>query len=170
MRGLSLVVASGAHCLVVVGAPHCGGFSLQSTGSRCMGFRSCSLQAPYLQHLVSSSCGSQAQLPLSMWNLPGPGIKPVCPEMAGRFLSTGPPVKSLNWHYWSSSLLSKILSSCCALHGDWEKLVISKYNLHIYLKKILDSNFCKLSELSCVHLSDFSKHAFSLLASDPVAG
>ena len=26
-----------------------------------------------------------------MWNLPGPGIEPVSPELAGRFSSTGPP-------------------------------------------------------------------------------
>ena len=29
-----------------------------------------------------------------MWNLPGPGIKPVSPALAGRFLSAVPPGKS----------------------------------------------------------------------------
>ena len=29
-----------------------------------------------------------------MWNLPGPGIKPMSPALAGRFLSTIPPGKS----------------------------------------------------------------------------
>ena len=29
-----------------------------------------------------------------MWNLPGPGIKPVSPALAGRFLSTAQPRKS----------------------------------------------------------------------------
>ena len=29
-----------------------------------------------------------------MWNLPGPGIKPVSPALAGGFLTTGPPGKS----------------------------------------------------------------------------
>jgi len=28
------------------------------------------------------------------WNLPGPGIKPMCPALAGRFSATEPPVKS----------------------------------------------------------------------------
>ena len=37
-----------------------------------------------------NSYGTQAQLPLSMWNLPGPGIKPMSPALAGRFLTTGP--------------------------------------------------------------------------------
>ena len=30
-----------------------------------------------------------------MWDLPGPRIKPVAPALAGRFLTTGPPGKSL---------------------------------------------------------------------------
>ena len=29
-----------------------------------------------------------------MWDLPGLGIKPVSPALAGRFLTTGPPGKS----------------------------------------------------------------------------
>ena len=37
--------------------------------------------------------GAQAQLPCSMWNLPGPGIKSVSPVLAGGFLTTGPPGK-----------------------------------------------------------------------------
>ena len=32
-----------------------------------------------------------------MWNLPGPGIKPVSPALAGGFLTTGSPEKSLNF-------------------------------------------------------------------------
>ena len=32
---------------------------------------------------------------LGTWNLPGPGIKPVSPALAGGFLSTVPPGKSL---------------------------------------------------------------------------
>ena len=28
-----------------------------------------------------------------MWDLPGPGLKPVSPELAGRFLTTAPPGK-----------------------------------------------------------------------------
>ena len=36
----------------------------------------------------------QTQLPRSMWNLPGPGIKPMSPALAGRFLTSGPPGKS----------------------------------------------------------------------------
>ena len=32
-----------------------------------------------------------------MWNLPRPGIKPVSPSLADRFLTTGPPGKSYNF-------------------------------------------------------------------------
>ena len=28
-----------------------------------------------------------------MWNLPGPGLEPVSPALAGGFLTTGPPGK-----------------------------------------------------------------------------
>jgi len=32
-----------------------------------------------------------------MWNLPGSGIEPVSAELAGGFLTTGPPGKSLEY-------------------------------------------------------------------------
>ena len=75
--GLSLVAVSGGYSLL-----QCAGFSLRwllllwSTGSRCAGF---------------SSCG--AQLLCGMWDLPGPGIEPVSPALAGGFLTTVPPRK-----------------------------------------------------------------------------
>ena len=77
---LSLVVASGGYSSL-----RCAGFSLQwllllqSTGSRRAGF---------------SSCGARAQLLHSMWDLPGSGLEPVSPALAGRFLTTVPPGKS----------------------------------------------------------------------------
>ena len=36
----------------------------------------------------------RSQFPHVMWNLPGPGIKPMCPALEGRFLTTGSPGKS----------------------------------------------------------------------------
>ena len=44
------------------------------------GFQACRL----------SSCGLQAQLLRSVWDLPGPGLEPVSPALAGRFLTTAP--------------------------------------------------------------------------------
>ena len=39
-------------------------------------------------------CSAWAQLPHRMWNPPRPGIEPVSPALAVRFLTTGPPRKS----------------------------------------------------------------------------
>ena len=41
-----------------------------------------------------SSCVTRAQFPWGTWNLPGPGIEPTSPALAGRFLTTWPPGKS----------------------------------------------------------------------------
>ena len=67
---------------------------LWSTGCRACGFSSCSSWA--LESRLSN-CGAQGQwiqLPYSMWNFPRPGIEPMSPVLAGRFLTTGPPGKS----------------------------------------------------------------------------
>ena len=59
-------------------------------GSRRAGFSSCGLQA--LERRLSSS-GARAQLLRGMWDLPGPGLEPVSPALAGGFLTTAPPGK-----------------------------------------------------------------------------
>ena len=41
-----------------------------------------------------SSCGGWALLLRGMWDLPGPGLEPVSPALAGGFLTTVPPGKS----------------------------------------------------------------------------
>ena len=58
---------------------HCGGFSCRRAWTPQHGLR---------------SCGTWVQLPHGMWDLPGPGIEPISPALAGRFLTTGPPRKS----------------------------------------------------------------------------
>ena len=40
-----------------------------------------------------SSCGSRAQLLRGMWDLPGPGLEPVSPALAGGLPTTAPPGK-----------------------------------------------------------------------------
>ena len=40
-----------------------------------------------------------------MWDLPGPGLEPVSPALAGGFLSTAPPGKSQNtfsFSFWKA--------------------------------------------------------------------
>ena len=46
-----------------------------------------------LQTRRLSSCGSQAQLLCSMWDLPKPGLEPASPELAGGLSTTVPPGK-----------------------------------------------------------------------------
>ena len=95
--GLSLVVASGGYSSL-----RCTRFSLRwllllwSTGSRHAGFSSCGTRAQQLCGSWAlerrlSSCGARAQLLLGMWDLPGPGLEPMSPALAGGFLTTAPP-------------------------------------------------------------------------------
>ena len=44
-----------------------------------------------LQTCRLSSCGSRPQLLRGMWDLPRPGLEPVCPALAGRLSTTAPP-------------------------------------------------------------------------------
>ena len=61
---------------------HYCGFPCHTTQAlECAGFR---------------SYHTQAQLPLSIWNLPGPGTESMPPALTGRFLTTGRPEKSNN--------------------------------------------------------------------------
>ena len=46
-----------------------------------------------LQTRRLSNCGSLAQLLCGMWDLPGPGLEPVSPALAGRFSTTASPGK-----------------------------------------------------------------------------
>ena len=54
------------------------------------GLSSCGSRA--LEHRLSS-CGARAYLLCGMWDLPGPGLEPVSPALAGGFLTTAPPGK-----------------------------------------------------------------------------
>ena len=66
--------------------------------SHCGGFSCCRVWAPGPQTSAVaahglSSCGIQAQFLQGMWDLPGPGVKPVSPALAGGFFTTEPPGK-----------------------------------------------------------------------------
>ena len=80
-------------------APHCGGFSC--CGVRALGARASVVVARGLSSCGSrslerrlSSCGTRAYLLRGMWDLPGPGLEPMSPALAGGFLTTAPPGKS----------------------------------------------------------------------------
>ena len=57
------------------------------------GLSSCDSWA--LQHRLRS-CGAWTYLLRCMWDLPGSGLEPVSPALAGRFLTTAPPGKCLD--------------------------------------------------------------------------
>ena len=65
--------------------------SLCSLGSRVHGLQDCGSRA--LEHRLNR-CAAQVELLWGMRSPPRPGIKPVSPTSAGRFLSTVPPGKS----------------------------------------------------------------------------
>ena len=101
-HGLSLVAASGGYSSL-----QCVGFSLRwhlfcrarALGSWAsvvvaLGLSSCGSWA--LERRLSS-CGTWAQLLRGMWDLPGPGLEPMSPALAGRFITTAPPGKPLDF-------------------------------------------------------------------------
>ena len=103
----SVVVASGGYSSL-----WCTGFSLQWLLIAEHGLYVHRLQQ--LWHVGSvvvahglSSCGTRASLLHGMWDLPGPGLEPVSPALAGGFSTTVPPGKSLTqgFYTWSSLCL-----------------------------------------------------------------
>ena len=82
-------------------ASHCGGFSC--CGAWALGPRASVVAARGLSSCDSwalecslSSCGARALLLCGMWDLPGPGLEPVSPALAGGFPTTAPPGKPRN--------------------------------------------------------------------------
>ena len=96
VRGLSPVVASGGHS-----SSQCAGLSLPRP--LVAGHR--------LQTRRLSNCGSRAQLLRGMWDLPGPGLEPVSPALAGRFSTTAPPGKPYFYLFLTMLLGLRDLSS-----------------------------------------------------------
>ena len=83
-------------------ASHCSGFSC--CGARALGARASVVVARRLSSSGSRtterrlrSCGAQALLLRGMWGLPGPGLEPMSPALAGGFLTTAPPGKPLSF-------------------------------------------------------------------------
>ena len=91
-----------------VQASHCGDFSLQSTDSRVHGLQQLLhmlVATPSLQGVDSvvvvhglnrpEACGMHVRSSQASF----PGIEPMSLELAGRFLTTGPPGKSLHKYF-----------------------------------------------------------------------
>ena len=104
--------------------------------SRCGGFSCCRAQSPErgvfssrssqgLAHGLSS-CGVWAYLLLGMWDLPGSGIEPVSPALAGGFFNTESPGKPRD-HSWRTSVMNKWITKI----DGWT------VNVHICFWKLL---------------------------------
>ena len=72
-------------------ASHCSGLSC--CRARALGVRDFSSCGSLALECGLSSCGTRALLLLGTWDLPGPGLEPVSPALAGGFLTTAPPGK-----------------------------------------------------------------------------
>ena len=93
-RGFLWLPQAGTTLCCGVWASHCGGFFCwQSLSSRRAGFSRCGSRA--VERRLSIG-GARAQLLHGMWDLPGPGLKPVSPALAGGFLTTEPPGKPMS--------------------------------------------------------------------------
>ena len=81
-HGLSLVVSKGYSLVAVCGLFIVVASLVEEYGpwSSALGFQS-----------MGSVVVAYKQLLHGMWNLPGPGIEPASPALAGRFLPTVPP-------------------------------------------------------------------------------
>ena len=112
-----LFLAALGLCCCAQAFSSCGEWGLLSLAwaSHCHGLSHCGARAPGVQASVVvarglSSCGSRAQLLRGMWDLPGPGLEPVSPALAGGFSTTAPPGKS-RFIFWSCiSYLFNMLS------------------------------------------------------------
>ena len=83
-----------------------------------------------LQTRRLSNCGSRAQLLLGMWDLPGPGLKPVSPALASGFLTTAPPGKPQSFILMRSSLwLFSAMVGALPLQGEKSLLTRRKYSV-----------------------------------------
>ena len=140
-------------------ASHCGGFSCcgapalgtwASVVAAC-GLSSCGSQA--LERRLSS-CGAWAQLLRGMWDLPGPGLEPVSPTLAGRFLTIAPPGKSTLF------IIAKTWKQPrCLLTGEWIKKRWYVRTVQCYSaleRKVLSNREKTWRDLQCVLLSERS--------------
>ena len=109
-------------------ASHCSGFAYygaQALGTEAAvvaarGLRSCGSRA--LEHGLRSP-GAQTWLLCGMVNLPGPGLEPVFPALAGGFLSTIPPGKSYTFLFIFPSIM--VTQRLKGLPAMWEAQVRS---------------------------------------------
>ena len=90
-----------------------GFFLLRSTGSRAYGLSSCSSRAP--EHRLNS-CGAEAWLVHSMWDLPGSEIASRSSALAGGFFTTEHQGSQLEYFYkWLKYVVSNTSKQSCMI-------------------------------------------------------
>ena len=111
----SLVVVSGGYSLL-----QCASFSLQwllLLGTQALSARASVVVAHGFQQLWLTGSRAQAQLLHGLQDLPRPGLEPVSPALAGGFLTTAPPGKSLFLSFQEvlSAALGSAVDECLRL-------------------------------------------------------
>ena len=71
----------------------CGAWASHRGGFSCCGAGALGAWASVVLARGLSSCDAWALFFHGMWDLPGPGLKPMFPELAGGFLTIVPPGK-----------------------------------------------------------------------------
>ena len=96
--------------LIAVASLCCGARALGAWASVVVACRlsSCDLRA--LERRLSS-CGARTKLLHGMWDLPGPGIEPMSPALAGGFLTIAPPGKSPEREIYNTYYIKKEVSN-----------------------------------------------------------
>ena len=143
----------GLLCSCGVQASHCSGFSccrvwVLGTQTSVIAARGLSCSSWALEHRLNSR-RAQALLLQGMWNLPGSGIEPVFPALAGRFFTTEPPGKPSHLFY---PVVARV-----ALHSFLWGTLISLSNSWALLLSVL------LSALSYFHfLAEYFSNCYFL--------
>ena len=140
MGRLSCSGASWGHSSLRYAVSHHSGRSC--SGAQALGTRASVVGGHGLSNCVSqtlerglSGCGARAQRLHGMWNLPGSGIEPVSPALAGRFSPTVPPGKSSHTHF--SITLGPLVSPAPPTNPSLSHLSSHVGHFHPFTKHIL---------------------------------
>ena len=105
-----------------------------------------------------SSCGARALLLCGIWDLPGPGLDPISPALAGGFLTTGPPGKPYMtvfelWFSQGICLVVGLLGHMVVLFSVFKgtSILFSIVALSIYIPTNSSGGFPFLHTLSSVY-------------------
>ena len=83
-----------------------------------------------------------------MWDLPGPGLKPVSPALAGRFLTTAPPGKPV-WNFFACQVVVSFPQHQGSYSYIFGQILLSEFRsmLVIDLWSILEAPLSTLGEI-----------------------